>query len=191
MITAALVAPGDILAVRSPGTAGRLIRFGSAMRELVTGAAEPNLDNHIAVVHHTDKAGTLWVLEGRPGGVGWRQASDYLASPWTLSNAGQPKTPAQRKAVCDAMHAIIGVAYDWEAIAADAGDAFGLDRVWQPGWDGKVPGHVVCSSSAAYAYTKAGLGRPDQVADGREVTPADWVAFILGHGYQDAGKVAA
>jgi hypothetical protein len=158
------------------------------MRELVTGSAEPNMDNHIAVAHHQDAHGTLWVLEGRPGGVGWRQANDYLRSPWTLTNAGQPKTDAQRAAVCKTAEAMLGTAYDWQAIAADAAGAFGLNGVWLPKWDGKVPGHVVCSSLAAYAYTRAGLGRPIQAADGREVTPADWVTFILTHGYQSTVK---
>ena len=170
--------PGDILAVRSPGTAARLIRFGAALRELVTGNAEPNMDNHIAVAHHTDKAGTLWCLEGRPGGVGWRDARDYLASPWTVSNVGQPKTDEQRKTVTDGAVAMIGTAYDWEGIAADAALAIGLD--FRPRF-GQVPGHVVCSSLAAWLYGKAGLAKPD---GDREVSPADWLTFIISHKYQ-------
>lgn len=172
--------PGDILAVRSPGTAGRLIRFGAAMRELVTNSAEPNLDNHIAVVHHTDKAGTLWCLEGRPGGVGWRDSSDYLKSPWTVSNVGQPKTAAQRKTVCDGAEAMIGTEYDWVGIAADAASALDLGALFHPRF-GQVPGHVVCSSLAAWLYGKAGLDKP---AGDREVSPADWTGWIIQHGYQ-------
>jgi len=79
------VQPGDVLAVRGGGLAGKLIRLGAAFR------GQPNLDAHIAVVHHTDEHGTVWALEGRPGGVGWRDAKAYLASPWTVTNAGQPK----------------------------------------------------------------------------------------------------
>lgn len=187
MITPATVQPGDILAVRSPGTAGRLIRFGAAMRELVTGNAEPDLDNHIAVVHHTDKGGTLWVLEGRPGGVGWRDAGDYLRSPWTVTNAGQPMSADQRKIVCSGALAMIGTPYDWVGIGADAAAALNLGGLFHPRWDGSAPpGHVVCSSLAAWLYQHAGLPGPA----GREVTPADWVAFILSHGYQ-AAKAAA
>lgn len=177
--------PGDILAVRGAGWTGRVIRFGAALRELVTGNPEPNLDGHIAVVHHRDQAGTLWCLEGRPGGVGWRDARDYLHSPWTVSNVGQAKTAAQRQLVCATMFALIGTQYDWQAIAADAAGAFGLDKVWRPTWHGTVPGHVVCSSAAAYAYMKAALERPDPGQDGREVSPADWLALILASGWEN------
>jgi hypothetical protein len=173
--------PGDILAVRSPGTAARLIRFGAAMRELVSGSAEPNLDNHIAVVHHTDKAGTLWCLEGRPSGVGWRDSSDYLRSPWTVSNVGQPKTAAQRKTVCDGAEAMIGTEYDWVGIAADAASALDLGALFHPRF-GQVPGHVVCSSLAAWLYGKAGLDKP--AGGDRECSPGDWLAFIIGHKFE-------
>ncbi len=185
MITPAAVQPGDILATRSPGMGGRLIRFGAAMRELVTGQAEPNLQNHVAIVHHQDAHGTLWALEGRPGGVGWRQADDYLASPWTLSNAGQPKTAGQRAAVCKTAEAMIGTAYDWRAIVEDAGAAFGLHGVWAEKAGGQVPGHIVCSSLAAYAYDRAALAAPEP-EDYAHVTPSDWVAFIIEHDYQAA-----
>lgn len=180
LIPAAAVHPGDVLLVRSPGWAAKLIRVGAALR------GEPELDNHVAVVHHTDEHGILWVLEGRPGGVGWRQASDYLASPYTVSNAAQPKTADQRKTICAGALAMIGTPYDWAGIAADAAAAVDLSALFHPAWDGgKVPGHVVCSSLAAWLYQKAGLAGPE----GREVTPADWLAFILSHGYQ--GKAAA
>lgn len=164
--------PGDILAVRSTGLAGRLIRFGAAIRD------EPNLVNHIAIVHHADAHGTLWCLEGRPGGVGWRDARDYLASRWTVTNIAQPKTGTQRQAVTSGAEALIGTSYDWEAIAADTAQALGVD--WAPTWHGNVPGHVVCSSLAAYLYGRAGLARP---AGSREVTPADWLTFIITNDY--------
>jgi hypothetical protein len=176
--------PGDIFAVRSPGKAAGLIRFGAAVRELVTDQPEPNLDNHIAVMHHTDKAGTLWVLEGRPGGVGWREANDYLQSPWTVSNVGQPKTAAQRKQICGITESMIGTAYDWAAIAEDGALAFGLKDIWTEKASGPVPAHIVCSSLAAYAYGKAGVPAPPGPGDYRHVSPADWVAFIIGHKYE-------
>jgi hypothetical protein len=50
-----------------------------------------------------------------------------------------------------------------------------IDDWW--GWSDGVarPGHVVCSSAAAWAYGQLGLTRPG----GREemVTPADWWNF--------------
>ena len=166
--------PGDVLLVRTGGFAGRLIRLGAALRD------EPNLVNHVAVVSHTDKAGTLWCLEGRPGGVGWRDAGDYLASRWTVTNAAQPKTETQRQLVVRGAAAMIGTSYDWEAIAADGVAALDLGALWHPRW-GKVPGHVVCSSLAAYLYGRAGLPRP---VGGREVTPAMWLSFIITNEYE-------
>lgn len=160
--------PGTLLACRSTGFAGRMIRLGAALRD------QPNLDNHIALVHHTDRHGTTWCLEGRPGGVGWRDARDYARSRWTVSNAGQALTSDDRHELAKDGLALIGTAYDWEAIAADGLKSFGipLDLAWAPGPGGSVNGHVVCSSYAAYLYGRRNLARPE---GDRLVTPADWV----------------
>ena len=100
-------------------------------------------------------------IEGKPGGVGWRDATAYLASTWTLTNVTQPLTKEQRTAICGHMEALLGTAYGWDAIVADALDDLGMTL---PGWDatfkGQVAGHLVCSSVAAYAYAKAGVPRP-------------------------------
>ncbi len=166
-MTAPVVAPGDVICTRSTGWKARGIRFVAAIRD------QPNLQNHVAVVHHLDDRGPLWCLEGKPGGVGWHTAGGYQQSPWTLTNAAQPKTDAQRKIICDGMLAMIGTEYDWEAIADDAvADVFGLRDLWQPTWDkDEVPGQVVCSSLAAYWYAKAALKGP--ATDGGWLPPAD------------------
>jgi hypothetical protein len=172
--------PGDVLAVRSGGWTGRLIRFGAALRD------QPNLDSHIAVVHHRDAGGVLWVVEGRPGGVGWRDATAYLSSRWTLTNAAQPKTAKQRAAVCGTMTALITTGYDWAAITADAATDLGMHLPgWGPFWHGTVPGHVVCSSLAAYGYAKAGLACPPGE---RGCQPADWDTWILQRGWEQAPR---
>lgn len=184
-------APGDVLCTRGTGWESALIRFGAAL----TGA--PNLVNHVAVVSHRDAAGTLWVIEGRPGGVGYADARQYLASPWTLSNQGQPKTDAQRVAVVAVVTGMLGTPYDWSAIIADAMHAAWVDTLWTQDWHGQgPPGHVVCSALAAYAYGSVKLpcprltsstlaaatykqtGLPSPVG-GRFVTPAEWAQFIL------------
>jgi hypothetical protein len=163
--------PGDVLVVRSGGLAGTMIRLGAALR------GRPNLSNHVCVVHHADGKGTTWAVEGRPGGVGWVDARRYLASPWTLDNRAQPKTAAQRQAVCTVMEAMLGTPYSWDAIAADALDDLGLHLPgWDPSWHGTVAGQVVCSSAAQYAYAKAALARPP---GDRDCQPADWDQFIL------------
>jgi hypothetical protein len=170
------VQPGDVILVRTGSTAAAAIRLGAAL------LGRPNLANHVAVIHHTDAHGTVWALEGRPGGVGWRDAKTYLSSPWTIANPRQPKNAAQRQAVCGVMLAMIGTAYDWAGIAADTLGAFHLDRLWRPAWkDGTVPGQVVCSSLAAYAYARAGLTCPP---GGREVTPGDWTELIMANKWQ-------
>ena len=166
------VLPGDVLAVRSGGLAAIAIRLGAALR------GAPNLDNHIAIMHHTDASGVPWCLEGKPGGAGWRDARAYLDSRWTLTNAAQPKTQAQRTGVCKLAESMLGTAYDWEAIADDTAQAFGLPGIWKPGTKGVVPGHVVCSSLAAYAYDRNGLKAPAP-GDYRHVTPGNWDEFIL------------
>jgi hypothetical protein len=174
--------PGDVLAVRTNGLAARTIRFGAAFRELLTGTSAPNLDNHIAIVHHKDKAGTLWCVEGRPGGVGWRDAKAYLRSPYTVTNVRQPKTADQRKLVCAGALALIGTPYDWEGIAADAAADLDLGTLWHPAFGAEVPGHVVCSSLAEWLYLKARLDCPKQEG-AREIQPADWTAFMLANHY--------
>ena len=171
--------PGTILVTRSKGFGGWWIRFGAAIRN------RPNLGNHVAVVHHRDQQGTLWCIEGRPGGVGWRDAKGYLASRWTHSNAAQPLTAAQRLEICKAMEALLGTEYDWQSIAADAATDLGMHL---PGWDqkwkdGEVAGHVVCSSAAAYGYAKAHAPHPP---GDRGVQPADWTAWIITRGWEGA-----
>jgi hypothetical protein len=142
---------------------------------------------HVAVVHHLDKAhNVLWGIEGRPGGVGWVDCAKYVGHPLTIANTSQPIPDATRYAIAVLMEAMLGTPYDWLAIAEDGGDVFrrqfGLDGIWHEKIDGKLPGHIVCSSLAAYGYDskKMAAPRPD---DYRHVTPADWSEFIIQHGY--------
>ena len=170
-MTVTKIEPGTVLVTRSGGFAGFMIRLGAALR------GKPNLHNHVAVVHHTDAKGTLWVIEGKPGGVGWRDATAYLASTWTLTNAAQPLTALQGAAVAKQMEALIGVDYDWESIAADALNDLGMTLPgWDATWHGTVAGQVVCSSAAAYAYGKAQVAHP---SGNRGCQPADWSQWIL------------
>ena len=165
--------PGDLLATRGDGWTSALIRLGAALLD------HPNMINHIAIVHHRDATGTLWCIEGRPGGVGWRDAQGYLGSHWTLCNTTQPKSDKQRAAIAKGAEALIGTEYDWAAIAADAGQAFRLGQAWSLKWrDGQVPGQVVCSSLAAYLYDKTDLDHPP---GDRKVSPANWVDLWVNH----------
>jgi hypothetical protein len=152
-----------------------MIRFGSAFRD------KPNLQNHVAVAHHTDEHGTLWCIEGRPGGVGWRDATTYTSSAWTLMNTDQPFTDTQGLLIAKSMEALLGTKYDWDSIAADALADLGMHLPgWNSKWKGLVAGQVVCSSAAAYAYGKAAVAHP---AGDRGVQPADWSQWILTKGW--------
>lgn len=175
--------PGDIVVVRTPGLFAWIIRFGQMLQ------GKPDLQNHVAMFHHTEK-GVNWYLEGRPRGVGWMpfRADDdlYAGSPWSLSNAAQPKTDAQRAAVCAKMRGMLGAPYDWEAIEGDAAMALHMPELWAKWGSSKVmPGHVVCSSSAAWAYKEEYLAAPE-LGGGRFTEPSDWAEFIMTEGWKTA-----
>lgn len=168
---------GDVLVTREgPWWASAAIRLGSRLRN------RPSFCNHVIVVHHRDEAGTLWGIEGRPGGVGWRDLSDPLTWPETNVNNDQPKTDAQRTAIADVMVQMLGTPYDWAGIAEDTRQAlhaawgFSVAREWK---DDQVPGHVVCSSLADYAYERVGLPNPGGSKITRATTPGDWDQWMI------------
>ena len=66
------IEPGTVLVTRSGGFAAFMIRLGAALR------GRPNLGNHVAVAHHVDAKGTLWVIEGQA-----RAGSDGVTQPPT------------------------------------------------------------------------------------------------------------
>ena len=167
---------GDVIIVRTGGgwlarVAARLIRLAAALRD------QDDLINHVAVVHHTDAAGTLWAIEARPGGVGWVDVARYQ-NQYLLSTARQPKTDAQRQQVCAAAAGMLGIGYDWHAIGMDAAEMIGLNRLWQDHtWGDDPPAHVVCSALASWVYHRAGLDTP--ATPWRTTTPADWAEYVL------------
>jgi hypothetical protein len=171
---------GVVLCVRTPGMAGTMIRFGAGLID------QDNLVNHIAVIDHQDENGTWWGIEGRPGGVGWVDVAIYLESPYTISNQFQlmDVTGNHRFSISRTMQGLLGTPYDWRAIGEDAMRDLHIDVLWGEKWKGHVaPGHVVCSSVAAYAYKVCGLSFPGNV-DLPHVQPSDWANFILENRYQ-------
>lgn len=172
------VRPGDVIAVNTGTSAyARAIRAANWLA-----GRRWSWANHVILVHHTDAGGTLWGVEGRPGGVGDVDltARDYA---YYSSNAGQPKTDAQRAMLVELGGQVRGTPYDWEGVVADAMQALGLQRLWRSreewpdGVGGKAPAHVVCSSLWAWAAGVAGLVRPAPAKNARFVTPGDWDAF--------------
>jgi hypothetical protein len=168
--------PGDVVAVRTPPSIfGWLIRLGAALR------GRPWHVDHVVIVHHRDDTGRLWGIEGRPSGVGWVDLAAY-DNRWMLSNADQPKTDIQRAQVCELAVDMLGTPYDWPAIIHDAAIALNLQRLWRSGDYGpRAPGHVVCSSLAAWLYHKVGLAAPRGLMS--TCWPADWADFILRKGW--------
>jgi hypothetical protein len=174
-VTLPLLLPGDVLVCRTNDTGGELIRLGAALEDKASN------DNHVALVHHRDPAGTLWVIEARPGGVGWADAEQY-DNPYLLTNVEQPKTGDQRRQVCTLAVGMLRVGYDWAAIGMDAAQALHLDGLWRVKDFGDAPpAHVVCSSLVAWLYRKAGLAEP--AGRQRTTIPADWADWILRRGW--------
>lgn len=173
---------GDVLVVATGNSfAAKLIRLGEVLR------GQPSNDNHVAVVHHVTD-GVWWAVEGRPGGVGWVDARRYLADPKTLTNADQPKTPGQRNHIADSAVAMLGTPYDWQAIIGDAFGSLGIRDLFAENWHGQgAPGHVVCSSLAAYLYADAGLPHP--TSPGRYTFPSDWADFCLNRAWTKENPV--
>lgn len=167
---------GDVLVTREgPWWVSDAIRLAAWLRD------RPAVCNHVIVVHHRDANGTLWGIEGRPGGVGWRDLTGPSSWPLTNANTLQFKTPEQRDHVAWIVQQMLGTPYDWAAITEDGREA--LHWAWSipiaAEWHaGEVPGHVVCSSLADYAYQAAGLPNPGGSAVGRFTTPGDWDLFI-------------
>jgi hypothetical protein len=170
------VQPGDVLVTREgPWWVSGAIRLGAWMRGL------PSVCNHVIVVHHQDVNGTWWGIEGRPGGVGWRDLSGPLSWPATNANNDQPKTTDQREQICDLLMTMLGRPYDWAGIGADAIHA--LEWAWKlptlGEWsDTEVPGQLVCSSLADWAQERAGLASPGGGLMTRYTTPGDWDLFM-------------
>jgi hypothetical protein len=183
--------PGDLLIVEGTAPVSKVIEVGA----VIEGEA---VASHVALFHHSDFSGPVpahWGIEGRPGGVGWVDLGAYLRDPRTVSTAGQPKTDAQRGALCKLGVTLLGTPYDWVGgIAADGATVLHLAPMakalhdlglWRPAHPGGlVPGHVVCSSAWAWAHDRIGLPSPDRPSGGpgapdtwEPVTPANWKTF--------------
>lgn len=174
-----LLQPGDVVAVRTGGFAGEMIRWGEALR------GWPNLDNHIVIVDSIQND-ILVGIEGRPGGVGRVDVSRYFTAPYAayaVSNVNQPKTDSQRSIVVKVMRNMLRVGYDWDAIAQDALVDLGIPQLWNEKWHNTSPAHVVCSSLAVWGYHEAGLAAPQQ-EDMRHIEPANWTEFCLTEGWR-------
>jgi hypothetical protein len=169
-----IVQPGDVLIVRTGGWAGILIRIGAWLRR------KPDVWNHAVIAHHIDAAGTWWGIEGRPGGVGWKDIRGFLSSPVTLTTAElwAAATPEQRRTICEGAEALLTTRYDNVAIIVAALQV--IDPLWQTRarseWGGEVPAQVICTSLVDYLGEQVGLPTPER---DRWCTPWDWAELIM------------
>jgi hypothetical protein len=140
----------------------------------------PSICNHAIVVHHRDAAGVWWGIEGRPGGVGWRDLTEPLKWATTNANNAQPKSEGQRYLVATAVESMLDTPYDWGGIVTDAQQA--ARWLWKQAgeWqDDQKPAAVVCSSLADWAYEQVGLPNPGGTAQTRMTTPGDWDDWMI------------
>jgi hypothetical protein len=167
--------PGDVFSVRT-STNEDTIEFGEAMQ------GKPNLDNHVAGMHHWD-GDIPWGLEGKPGGVGWVDMRNYIGHPFAYNNCLQPnRIDTARILVAADGEKLLGTRYDWEAIGGDTLEALHV-KLYHLTWtNGTVPGMVVCSSYWAYLYGIANWRHPS-TGDERMCEPADWLNFIIQNNY--------
>lgn len=164
---------GIVVCVHTDGFPAEMIRFGASLLH------KDDAINHVAVLDHQDETGRWWAIEGRPGGVGWADATSYIESPYTISNEREVISEQVRIHICKTMRGLLGTPYDWRAIGEDAVRDLHLPELWAEKWKGSVaPAHVVCSSCAAYDYKTDGLPYPTDV-DLAHVQPADWGDFLL------------
>lgn len=170
------VQPGDVIVVRTKSPWGIFVRLAAWLQ------GKPDTVDHVVIAHHRDLAGIYWGIEGRPGGVGWVDLAQY-DNRWAVSNVHQPKTAEQRREVCALAEELLHTAYDWGAIAEDAMDALHVRDLWASrDYGDKPPGHVVCSSYAAWLYRKVGLAQPAKRV--RWVKPCDWAAWCAAQGWR-------
>lgn len=171
--------PGMVLAVHTGGMFSDGIRLGSVLID------ETAAQNHILGLSHQDeRTMRWWGIEGRPGGVGWVDATPYLASPLTISNQHQTLDTGQQANIVLALKLALGTPYDWAAIKDEAERDLHLSGLWADtdNWGPAVPAHVICSSLLAWGYKRVDAAYPQQV-DERHVQPADWVSFIEENNY--------
>lgn len=168
---------GDVMVTREgPRVVSWVIRFGARLMGL------PNQANHVIIVHHIDPLTGRWVgIEGRPSGTGWCDVTARLSHPLVNVNTAQPKTEEQRFLVAKAAESLIDSTYDWAAIAEAAQQATRLRVRAAAEWsEDAVPGAVICSSFADWAYERVGLANPGGFLFTRFTTPGHWDKFMLG-----------
>ena len=171
---------GDVMVVRNDYPGSWFVRMGARL------AGKSAIVDHVIIVHHRDQSGTLWGIQGQPGGVGWTQLDRYRGNEFANANVEQPKNEYQRNRIARLAEGMLQTPYDWEGIILDGMVAIGAQVLWKfKEWgDGLVPAHVVCSSFADYIYEVVQLANPGGDKYTRGTSPGDWDTFIIKKAWQ-------
>lgn len=203
-VDVAALGPGDVIVtLEGKLPVSHLIRLGAWLTR------QPAPVDHVIGVHHygappwdPGMSPRWWGIEGRPGGVGWRDLTKVLDRRSAWANTGQLAHEAARQMVAGKhVGKTVGeveqelrfllatyfarlekVPYDWEAIAAHARIASRLNHIRRlPEWrDGEFPGQVVCSSAMDGAYEYLHLANPGGHEVTRLTSPAGWFRHNTG-----------
>lgn len=184
MIDVSTLKRGDVLVTATHDVGGWLIRLRSKLQ------GKPSLHNHVAVFTHCDTASRARGLEGRPGGFGWADLTEYINHPATITNSWQPaRSDADRAVLVDKLTAMVGTPYDWYAITMlgaellDQRAARLAERIGEFK-EGRPPSHVMCASAIDWAYEDRGWPNPGGLEVTRWTDVDDWTSWITEHGWQ-------
>lgn len=170
---------GDVICTRSSAWYSKWIRFGASV------LGKPNVVNHVAIYMGEGSDGRPRVIEGRPGGVGYKDADGYLSDNWTMDNREQPKTDDQRADIAKAAVAMLGTPYDWVGIGQSAMEAIRAPDLYRSKPMKASPDNIVCSSLADWVYAHVGLANPGKTQGADKITtPGDWAEFIIVKGWE-------
>jgi hypothetical protein len=169
-----ILKPGDVVVVEMGIW---IIRVLIWIQALFSGNFKYRQNGHVIVVSHTDDAGRLWGIEGRPGGIGWADLTKRNGK-YGISTAEQPKTNEQRALIVSTMEQLLGTRYDYEAYLDIAFRTIGITTTWKDYQGEDVPVQFICSAVADWVYEQAGLANPGKDEITRYTTPAQWGKFI-------------
>ncbi|GAA3018605.1 hypothetical protein [Streptomyces fulvorobeus] len=154
--------PGDFALTRIGGVTGRFVGAGQAL----IGDAAP-------VQHAFVYVGFDMVVQAMPGGaecIPLEEASQVLE--WSTGQLPDQVTWAQRKAVVETAHALVGTPYSYLDYVSLGLAHFRVRPAWVTEYVAST-GHMICSQLVDEVYLRAGVHLFD---DGRlpgDVTPGD------------------
>ncbi|MFE5828709.1 hypothetical protein ACFQ8W_00310 [Streptomyces sp. NPDC056508] len=162
MSTATQPLPGDFALTKIGGITGKLVAAGQAL----VGDASP-------VQHALVYVGFGHIVQAMPGGaelIPLEEASEPVV--WSTDRLPEHVTWAQRKAIVEAAHDLVGTPYSFLDYASIGLAHFRIRPRWVREFVADT-GHMICSQLVDEVYLRAGI---HLFSDGRlpgDVTPGD------------------